>query len=159
MLKSTITTCAGIISLPTWDDAHCEAVLYSCKKDSGNACIAKACADYTKTDGTSTGLTTVSTDAHCHTLDSTCIYDSSNCKTAEALCSTYTTAPTCTYSLAGECKWNGETCGLKTAFSSCSDIVLTTAGWTTANCEAVLKSCKKDTGDACISKVCADYTT
>lgn len=120
MLKSTITTCAGIISLPTWDDAHCEAILYSCKKDSGNACVAKACADYTKTDGLSTGSTTVSTDTHCNDLDSTCIHNASSagtCKSADAACSTYATAPVCTYSLAGECKWNGEACGLASAFS------------------------------------------
>lgn len=102
----------------------------------------------------------MSTDAHCNTLDSTCIHNSASagtCKTASAACD-YATSAACTFSLAGQCKWNGETCGLNSAFTSCANIVLTTAGWTTANCEGVLYSCKKDTGDACIAKACADYT-
>jgi hypothetical protein len=119
VLKSTITTCAGIISLPTWDDAHCEAILYSCKKDSGNACVDKACADYTKTDGLSTGLTAVSSDADCYNLNPFCIHNatSGNCKTAEDSCSTYGDADVCTYSLDGKCKWNGEACVLDSAFT------------------------------------------
>lgn len=72
MLKSAIT-CGNINDLSTWDDANCEGVLYSCKKDpAANACIPKSCADYrTKADGT----TAVVTSLDCSTLNSTCTID------------------------------------------------------------------------------------
>jgi hypothetical protein len=74
-LKSTITTCANIV-LTTWNTAGCEAVISSCKVNTGaTACESKVCADYTKTDGLSTGSTAVSTDTHCSTINSTCTID------------------------------------------------------------------------------------
>ncbi|CAD8128328.1 unnamed protein product [Paramecium sonneborni] len=153
-------TCAQIV-LGTYNIGNCQNVKYSCKANTGStACENKVCADYTKTDGKSTGSTAVTTFAECKGLDPSCTIDNAtsdkSCMTRPTTC-TSTNAATCTFSDQGQCVMQGANCIISTALCSSK----TGTNLTYQDCQTFNNNCSVNlAGTACVEKLatCAAYT-